>query len=58
MKIIKETTNYITVKGENRNLTFWKHGVGLIPIHPNPKLSEDTEYRIAIKKYLKRKHDR
>ena len=55
MKIIKETTNYITVKGKKRNLTFWKHGDGLIPVHPNPNLYEDFEYRIAIKKHLKSK---
>lgn len=55
MKIIKETPNYITVKGEKRNLTFWKHGVGLIPIHYKPRIDEDIEYRRDIKKYLKSK---
>ena len=49
MKVTKETPNEVWVKGETRILKYWKHGIGFIPLHANPKISEDLETRFFLK---------
>lgn len=52
MNILLHTEDEIHVKGQNRILKFWIHGTGLIPLHRNPSIVEDGEYRIEIKELL------
>lgn len=52
MTILNRTTDTITVQGEKRKLTFWILGVGLIPLHFKPDLTEDYMARREIKKIL------
>lgn len=54
MKILNQTTDTITVQGERRALTFWILGDGLLPLHLNPKISEDNEVKSQIKKHLRK----
>lgn len=53
MKIIKHTENEIHIQGTERILKYWKHGVGLIPLHFKPKLDEDFHLRSQLKHFLR-----
>ena len=41
------------VEHDGNVFIYWKHGIGLIPLHHEKSIREEFEYRIQLKKFLR-----